>query len=186
MQRRLVYCMEFPYTSKNADNIKTFQIAKKNEYLPNCLNMTIVHDSACNVTSGCRQSGTGEVTDAKCQAHDMDLVSKSMFGDIILKVKPNDDLEPVKDLYDNTKTLTEYSKTTTINRELDVSLKAVIETRFNTVAIHFESVLENVAPRDGNDILERKLAEKKKSTLLENIDNPLLKEVTRHLLQYQR
>jgi hypothetical protein len=54
------------------------------------------------------------------------------------------------------------------------------------VATHFNSVLENVAPSDGNDVLEKKLAEKKKSALLQNIDVSLLTELTRHLLQYQK
>ena len=73
-----------------------------------------------------------------------------------------------------------------IKKVLKTSLKAVCETRFNTVATHFESVLENVAPQDNNDVLEKKFAEKKKSALLQNIEIPLLKEITRHLLQYQR
>ena len=65
-------------------------------------------------------------------------------------------------------------------------MKSIAETRFNTIATHFNSVLENLVPVDGNKILETKPAEKKKSALLENINVGLLKELTRFLLQIQR
>ena len=42
MERRLLYCEEFPHASKTSENIKNFQIAKKNEFLPNCVALTFI------------------------------------------------------------------------------------------------------------------------------------------------